>query len=654
MFNLRRVFLFLLFTTLSLQVLADARLDSLKQVLLSNKNPLNQMGQYALIGEHYFQLSQADSALYYTLKGIEVSHQIDSAKIDSVYFSHMTALLNNAAFISQKQGKIYEAIQLYNRSIFHFKAIQDSIGIGAVYLNLGRLYVEIKEYDIALQYLNKALKSSIYDEFLMAKVQTLIGKVYVAKGKQEAGLNQFYSALATSIHLKENSSAAEACNQIGLIYQKRKDYEQAKENFQRAINFFTVENQKRGLAETTYYMACLMQMTNNDSAFYYANQSYAYAIEVKLPANLRDAASILSQLYQSKGDYKSALDMRLLFDQMDDSLSSQEAAKMGAREQLRMDMEAETLAEKLAREKDQETLKRQRIIIYSCLAGGLLLLALLLIAVRSYRLKRRSNIEISEQKKIVEEQNKEIMDSIQYAERIQQAMLPSSTNFKDVFPESFIFFRPRNIVSGDFYWMANTETGNYLAVCDSTGHGVPGAFVSLLNMSFLNEAVSEKKISEPGIAFDFVRTRLNERMGQNESQDGMDAVLIGFDKEKPFQMNYAAANNKPIVIRKKELIELAADKMPVGKSPRDKQTFSTNSIALESGDLIIIYTDGYADQFGGLKGKKFRYKALNELLIKHAEKPLSEISKALEQEFDQWKGHLEQVDDVLIVGFRMS
>jgi serine phosphatase RsbU (regulator of sigma subunit) len=208
-------------------------------------------------------------------------------------------------------------------------------------------------------------------------------------------------------------------------------------------------------------------------------------------------------------------------------------------------------------------------------------------------------------------------------------------------------------VSGDFYWSAfSHEHLMYLAVCDSTGHGVPGAFMSLLNISFLNEAIKEQHIAKPNDIFDHVRSRLIESLSQEGGKDGMDAILICYDKQNK-QLTYAAANNAPLLIKQDgTIVHLPCDKMPVGKGER-QESFSNYAIDYSPGDSLYLYTDGYADQFGGPKGKKFKYKQLEELLQKLSVQPSAEQAAVLDQTFTDWKGDLEQVDDICIIGIKL-
>ncbi len=251
----------------------------------------------------------------------------------------------------------------------------------------------------------------------------------------------------------------------------------------------------------------------------------------------------------------------------------------------------------------------------------------------------------------IEEKNRDIMDSINYAKRIQYTILANEELLKENIPNHFILFQPKDIVSGDFYWATKKDNKFYLAVCDSTGHGVPGAFMSLLNISFLNEAISEKNISEPNEILNYVRERLITSVSKDGAQDGMDGILLCIDKENN-EITYAAALNAPVLVSDGKLIQLSADKMPIGKGER-MNSFTLFNIEMKAEDVLYLYTDGYADQFGGASGKKFKYKQLHQLLLTNNTKSLNEQNNIYLKTINDWKGNLEQVDDILVIGIKI-
>lgn len=259
--------------------------------------------------------------------------------------------------------------------------------------------------------------------------------------------------------------------------------------------------------------------------------------------------------------------------------------------------------------------------------------------------------ELSESRAILSEKNKEIVDSINYAKKIQYTLLAHANLLQNNLGEHFVLFKPKDIVSGDFYWATKKDNLFYLAICDSTGHGVPGAFMSLLNISFLNEAITEKNILEPHAIFNHARTRLIENLGKDGQKDGFDGILICFNKTAN-TITYSAANNSPILFSNNLITELEKDKMPVGVGEK-VEDFKSYKINYTKDDTLYLYTDGYADQFGGPKGKKFRYKQLNELLQTVSSKPLNQQKEILDSTFEDWKCKLEQVDDVCVIGIKL-
>jgi serine phosphatase RsbU (regulator of sigma subunit) len=256
------------------------------------------------------------------------------------------------------------------------------------------------------------------------------------------------------------------------------------------------------------------------------------------------------------------------------------------------------------------------------------------------------------------EKNKEILSSIHYAKRIQRALLASDTILKNNLPEYFLLYKPKDIVSGDFYWADETPDGKFLLLTgDCTGHGVPGAFMSLLNISVMHELTFGHHLSRPDQLLnaqrDAIIMSLNPEGSDEKSKDGMDCVLCSFDFKNK-KMEFACANNPLWIMRNSELIEFKPDKQPIGLHEGDKKDFMLHTTDLLPGDIIYTFTDGFADQFGGPKGKKFRYNQLKEKIISIHSFPLNQQREELENTFEEWKGGLEQVDDVLVIGVRIK
>jgi serine phosphatase RsbU (regulator of sigma subunit) len=263
--------------------------------------------------------------------------------------------------------------------------------------------------------------------------------------------------------------------------------------------------------------------------------------------------------------------------------------------------------------------------------------------------------ELKERNVVIEEKNKEIVDSINYALRLQKAIIPTESKVKKAFPKSLVYFKPKDIVSGDFYWMSENRGKVIIGAIDCTGHGVPGAIVSVVGANGLNRCVKEFDLVEPADILDRLTLLVQETFesGEDKVKDGMDGALCTFDL-KTNKMSYAGAHNPLWIIRKNavEVEEIKADKQPIGNFDF-AQEFTNHEIQLNEGDTIFIFSDGYVDQFGGPKGKKFKYKTLKNLLIENKDKTMEELYTTLDDTFMAWKDDLEQLDDVCVIGIRV-
>jgi serine phosphatase RsbU (regulator of sigma subunit) len=268
---------------------------------------------------------------------------------------------------------------------------------------------------------------------------------------------------------------------------------------------------------------------------------------------------------------------------------------------------------------------------------------------------RERTQELSQQKEIIEEKNKHITDSIRYAKRIQDATLPSIGLVRSMLPDSFVLFKPKDIVSGDFYWVETVDDTVLFAVVDCTGHGVPGAFLSLIGHNSLNQIVNELQIIKPAdILFELdkiVYNTLQNNLEETNIKDGMDMSICSLNLNTR-ELEFAGAYNPLYLLRNNELTEVKGDKIAIG-SGQMNQKYTNTELQLEEGDRIYLFSDGYADQFGGPKGKKFKYSQFKELLVQIHQKPMEQQHKLLNHSIDAWQGDLEQIDDVCIIGVQV-
>jgi serine phosphatase RsbU (regulator of sigma subunit)/ligand-binding sensor domain-containing protein len=261
---------------------------------------------------------------------------------------------------------------------------------------------------------------------------------------------------------------------------------------------------------------------------------------------------------------------------------------------------------------------------------------------------------VEKQKELVEDKNRSIMDSIKYAKRLQDAILPTDEYIKDCFSDFFVFYRPKDIVSGDFYWVRKIGNKVYFAVVDCTGHGVPGAILSIVGNNGLNRAVREFGLQHPSDILDKLSVLVEDAFkqeGTSEVKDGMDLSLCCLDLTT-YELEFSGANNPLYVISENELSEIKGNKQPVG--PYSERTpFINHRIQLKKNDILVLFSDGYADQFGGANGKKLKYTKFKTLLLDHSDSPMEQVGEQISAEFDEWKGSQDQVDDVCVLAIRI-
>jgi len=397
-------------------------------------------------------------------------------------------------------------------------------------------------------------------------------------------------------------------------------------------------------------------------AFNNCEEAVGLLEEVNHQEKLRYCYGCLYKSLKALNKHKEALVYHEKLTTLKDSMNTRDRIKELTKIEMNNEYTIKTELAELKHEKDieirEQEKRSQRLIIYFIVFALIAAVFFAFFIVNRLNItKKQSKIieqqkhDVELQKEIIEDKQKEIIDSINYAKRIQNAILAHRDFIDENIPTNFVLFKPKDIVSGDFFWATRHEDLFYLAICDSTGHGVPGAFMSLLNIGFLSEAINEKNIKEPNKIFNYVRQRLIDGISKEGQKDGFDGILLCID-QKTKKITYAAANNAPIIIRNGEIIELTKDKMPVGIGELTN-SFTLYDIELLKNDSLYLYTDGYADQFGGPKGKKFLYKKMNQLISSLSVLPFNEQKEKLEYAFEEWKGALEQVDDVLVIGIKI-
>ena len=366
---------------------------------------------------------------------------------------------------------------------------------------------------------------------------------------------------------------------------------------------------------------------------------------------------IIGNIYQQLGNYQKANKYFHKRIKIDENINKQYEEKQ-LLDSIQLVNKNKEIALKEETAAKEEKLKKEAEKLNTILEIGIILFILSFVVVYvQWRKSRKQNKIIEEQHRLLDENHKEITDSISYAKNIQDAMMTSTVYLKDVLPNSFIYFKPKDVVSGDFYWTFSDQSGNiFFTVADCTGHGVPGAFMSMIGTSLLNKIIIENKIKETDQILSELRLQIINALNQKEDssqKDGMDISLCKLDlKNKTLQ--FSGAMNPLVHISGDELNIYKGDPQPIGYLSGKEKSFTSEHISLEKGDMIYVFSDGFQDQFGGEKGKKYRSLKFRKLLHSISDKSTDEQNKLIEQEFNSWKGDYEQIDDVCVMGVMIT
>lgn len=575
------------------------------------------------IANIYGGLGQMDKALDYHYQGLKINEKLNNK-------SATASSLNNLAAIYVRLGQKDKGLEFYDRSLAIRKEIGDKLGIVISLNNIGTVYKDMGQTEKALDFCNRSLEiaEEITNKNGIANALNNIGTIYDSKGDIDLALEYITRGLKIYEEINDQPKVTNSLNNIGRILMLKKKYPDAKDRIRKALDIAQKGNNIEGIRNSFLFLA------KADSAM----------------GNLADAFE----------HYKSYIVFR-------DSLVNDASRKMAIRKQMQYEygkkeelMKAEQAKERaIAEEKN----RKQKIITWAVL-GGLVLVALFAtIIFRSLRVTRRQkqlieikNKETELQKKIIEEKNKDILDSIMYAKRIQQAKLPKKEDIYSIFPESFVMFRPKDIVSGDFYFFHKANGHACIAAADCTGHGVPGALMSMIGSEKLNDAVAQSShpsdiLKKLNIG---VKTSLRQSGNDDSTRDGMDIALCKIDLQN-CRLHYAGANRPLWIVRKGQVQveEIKATKKAIGGLTADDQHFDSHEIQLTKGDTFYIFSDGYADLFNGINGKKLTTKKLKQLLLDIQGKSMQQQEVHLEEFARAWSHNTEQVDDILVIGVRV-
>ncbi|MDZ4665139.1 MAG: SpoIIE family protein phosphatase [Bacteroidota bacterium] len=619
---------------------------------------------------------------------VELLMNLFKNSVDSDFIGSM-GLIQNVVTLTYKIKKLKTLARFYNnvgdqhfnkanydesyRYYYTAYELSDSIGskfhVALSAYNLGwQTAIQQRNYK-DVSYLYKALRigKEINSDAIILRVENALGSFYTDKYDREdkrpdfdSAVKYFTDAIEKTKSLKRFRQTAALYLNLGQLFYHSKDYTSSVFYYEKAKNTFKDDSNN--------VISCLIKITLCDekvgkikdpSGIY--KFIYGYATRNDLREMRKESLQILMEYYYNAGRFKEAFDTQKEFHLRSNELNGEYnefSIKNLETNYKYAKSEASNIQLKQANEIQE--LKGKRKTIYITLLGGvgLIILIVAYLLFRQNKIKQTTNLQLQEQNKIISEKKLEIEQSIEYAKGIQTAFLPSKEELDLLIKENFIFYKPKDVVSGDFYWYLINENQNglLLACADCTGHGVPGALMSMVGINILQQLTVERKMQSPGLILKYLNAEIKNSLKQNSDQsiqrDGMDVSIIHLDLVSKI-LTYAGANRPLYLVRDSEVVEYKATKHAIGGFTKYDQTFDEVKIDLKKDDLICLTTDGYADQFGGPEAKKFMTKNLKAVLAKTHHLSAKDQLEQLETVFNNWKGRHEQIDDVCLVGIRV-
>ena len=653
------------------------KLDSLQKELATEKDELKQIDILnQLFQEQYSTTSNYEKTLQYAQEALKKLKAIDNK--DEKILKKISTSANNV-------GTSYLLLDEYEKSLEYLlmalqtaESIQDTNSMLNALYNLSTLFSYRGEDEKGNSYLEQAIhlselsgniKSAAFGYSSMASNYFFASNYNKAMVYYEKAMR--FAKSLNDLNLMSNLYGNRA---VGLVRLKR--YEEALKYHELTIALDIQLENKEGLKTDYLNIADVyIKMKNNEKALEFNFKSLELALEQNSINSIMMAYSGLAESYQQMGNNAKALEYLQLYTNWKDTLYSQQNAEAIAEMQTKYDTEKKETENNLLKTQqalDKAEIDKKATQQYMLLLGLGLALIIVFYVVYSLNQKKKINKILNTQNEIIAEKNKDITDSINYAQRLQGAILPEMSILNKHY-ESFIYYQPKDIVSGDFYWLKEMGDKIYFSVVDCTGHGVPGAFMSIIGYNSLNRIVEDFNVVKPGDILDELNIQVNKVLGTQENKgltirDGMDISICCINRETKI-LEYAGANNSLYLLRKSQnesldlettmeeygicFYEIKSNKMPIGGGDNTKN-YQTHTIKLNKEDTIYLFSDGFADQFGGPKGKKFMYKNFKKLLLSIQKNSIENQLKELDKTMVKWKGELSQLDDICVMGVKIS
>ena len=627
-----------------------------------SKNYIQLIKLYNELLKFYYPKSEWSQCLKYGDSALNLALRIN----DSVAILRTRT---NIGVIYYVQGNQNKALKNYLISL-QYLTTTNQIGKGNIYINIGMLYRDMGNDSLAKLYLDAAIEAGneTKDTSIITKAINNIGLIFKNQGKYIDAIAWYNQGIKLAQLAGQQEDQADMIYNLSYCYKGTGDYTKAMDYATKSLQITKEMGDDYGLSAAYLALADIANMMKkNDLMRKYLSYCESNAAKYNNIQVLAEMYKLWSEYYEKTGNYKKAAESLKSMIQYKDSLNViQDAQKLSALQtKFFIDMQTREDSLKAISElklhnlelsrKDQQ-LNMQRIYTWGSVLVSILALVSFFSLFKAFRQKKHDNLIISAQKEIVEVKNKEILDSITYAKRLQQAILPPFELLKEHLPHSFVLYKPKDIVAGDFYWMEAIDEFIFIAAADCTGHGVPGAMVSVVCSNALYRTVNECNIRETGKILDTATDLVLETFEKSGGQinDGMDISLLAINTVTK-QIQWSGANTPLWYFQNASFIEIKANKQPIGKF-ESRMPFTTHYLNNSSNvkeNVFYLFTDGFPDQFGGPKGKKFMYKRFKDKLADIHKLQMDDQKEKLEKELNEWKGNLEQVDDITVIGIRL-
>lgn len=683
----RVFFLFCLlgFLLISLNVIGQSNIEQL-QSQLDTASESDKAGIYNQLSQLYFNTNDDAKSLE------NAKNALRSAKVSENVNEEAAAHIN-LGLLNSKAGKYKKAIENFESSLAIHETHDSKTGVGYNYIQIGLCYGQLKNSSTAIEHFNKAYNvyNGLNDNKGMSHALVRTGEVHFTNGNYEKAVVEYEKAIIYDKKTDDQAAMAQTYAMIGSSYSNFGNYELAQSTLVKALALAKESNQS---VLTNNILRNLEVVEGNLKSYQESKSEFQKTEEAKKEEKIQDLEVKSSQLEEQTSGFMNTIAtldeenkiIALVAKVNEDALKQEKLLKEQKAQELELEKKENQIKEAEI-EKNQAEIEKQNAITAGLIAGLVFLTAIAFLILNRYQQKRKANTQLAkqnqeiteqkekisgqkekleEQKSQLERTNRQISDSIDYAKRIQNALLSSKAKISALLPESFILFKPKAVVSGDFYWIKEKNGSILFAAGDCTGHGIPGAFMSIISNNVLNDIMSQHDTSNPGeilkIASDKIIALLQDKESQVvesgdgskiewEVKDGMDIALCSLNKDS-LQLQYAGAHNPLYVLRDGELTEYRGDRLFIGNTT-ESTVFKTHEIQLKKGDMLYVFSDGFVDQRGGPENKKFYYQPFQEMLVEIHQKDMDEQQAHLDKVFTDWVGNHEQIDDVIIFGVRI-